>query len=428
MFKRLFVLPLLLCLAAAAAAQTQVEAPQLRFAIIPLTVDRGVPLQVVVTDKLRLKLNEPVHGRILEPVYAFDRAVIPSGTEILGTVTGFRPVGKWKRVMTMLGGDFTPVRKPDIRFDTLVFEDGSRIAIDTSVDRGSDVLVRYNDGVRAIVGAEKQPGKELLKAMLWGLAPYHPQSLPGGVHYKATLLKPLEFGTAVLGAGAFDKIGSDIPSGSLIYARLTTPLNSRTTKAGASVTAVLTNPVFSRDHLLIFPVGSRLVGEVDQVHPARALQHPGELAFKFTKIEPPLSILSANWPSKEIEGQMLGVQVAGEMTGLRIDQEGATRIVQSRQRFFAPAFALFNMSRGFNASSDSFAHAFTGSYTNSLAGRLLVGDSGLGLPAGIAARMFSPAGIGLSLFYAGRSVFVNILARGQEIDFPQNTPIEIRVD
>jgi len=165
-----------------------------------------------------------------------------------------------------------------------------------------------------------------------------------------------------------------------------------------------------------------------QVRAARRLQHTGELALKFTTIEPPLSILSAKWPAEDIDGRLLGVQVSGEMNRLRVDREGGMRIAQSKERFLAPAFALFNMSRGFNASSDSFAHAFTGSYTNSLAGRLLVGDSGLGLPAGIAARMFSPAGIGLSLFYAGRSVFVNILARGQEIDFPQNTPIEIRVD
>ena len=164
------------------------------------------------------------------------------------------------------------------------------------------------------------------------------------------------------------------------------------------------------------------------MRPAGRLKHAGELAFKFTRIEPPLSILSANWPAHDIDGRLLGVQVPGEMNGLRVDQEGATRIVQSRQRFFAPAFALFNMSRGFGGTSESFGRAFTGSYTNSLAGRLLVGDSGLGLPAGIAARMFPPVGIGMSVFMAGRSVFVNILARGQEIDFPVNTPIEIRVD
>src|SRR5206468_9343652 len=106
----------------------------------------------------------------------------------------------------------------------------------------------------------------------------------------------------------------------------------------------------------------------------------------------------------------------------------AMRITQGKQRFFPPALALFSMSRAFNATSDSLSRALTGSYTNSLFSRLLVGDPGLGLPAGIAARMFPPAGIGLSAFNAARSVFVNILARGQEIDFPLNTPIEIRVD
>ena len=433
MFKpqRLFLFVLFVCLTSSAFAQSERPVPELRFSIIPLTVAKGVPLQVVLTDKLHFKLHETVHGRVIEPVYAFDRVVIPSGTEVLGTITGVRSAGMWKRVSTMLGGDFTPVRDPQIRFDTLVFEDGTRMPIETSVDRGSDMLVRStgpSGQLKTITDGGKQSGNGFLKGMLWSLAPYHPQSIPAGLRYNATLQQPLEFGAAVLGAGAFEKVGSDPAAGSLIYARLTTALNSRTTKPGDAVTAVLTDPLFSRDHLLIFPVGSRLIGEVVQVHPAGRLQHTGELAFKFTKIEPPLSILSANWPKQEIDGRLLGVQVAGDMSRLRVDQEGTMRIAQTKQRFFAPAFALFNMSRGFNATSDSFGQAFTGSYTNNLFSRLLAGDPGLGLPAGIAARMFPPAGIGLSVFNAARAVFVNILARGQEIDFPLNTPMEIRVD
>ncbi len=432
MFKRhpLFICVLLLCLADSAFAQSERPVPALRFSIIPLIVDKGVPLQVVLTDKLHFKLHETVHGRLIEPVYAFDRVVIPSGTEVLGTITGFRSAGTWKRVSTMFGGDFTPVRDPQISFDTLVLEEGTRIPIETSVDRGTDTIVRFNGPsgqIKAITEVGKQSGG-LIKRMLWSLAPYHPQSIPAGLRYNATLLEPLEFGAAVLGTGAFEKVGSDPPVGTLIYARLTTALNSRTAKAGTAVTALLTDPMFSPDHLLIFPVGSRLIGEVVQVHPAGRFQHTGEMAFKFTTIEPPLSILSANWPSQDIDGRLLGVQVRGAMNRLRLDQEGAMRITQGKERFFAPALALFNMSRGFNATSDSFSRAFTGSYTNSLFSRLLVGDPGLGLPAGIAGRMLPPAGIGLSVFNAARSIVVNILARGQEIDFPLNTPIEIRLD
>jgi hypothetical protein len=438
------VFALLGCLTGAAYAQPAPATPTIRFTIVPLTVEKGFPLQVILTDKLHFKLHERVHGKIVEPVYAFDREVIPPGTDVVGTITGFRQRGKWKRVSSILGGDFTPVRDPQISFDALVLEDGTRIPIETSVEPGTDALVRFNGEAKrntaslkphlpetgqmqAITDAGKQSGN-LLKGMLWGLAPYHPQSVPAGLRYQATLLKPLELGSAILGIGALDRIGSEPPTGSMIYARLETPLNSRTTKSGATVKALLTNPLFSWDHLLIFPVGSRLVGEVVEVRPAGRLNRTGGLAFKFTKIEPPVSILAAKWPIQDVEGRLVGVQLGNEMNHVRIDQDGATSIAQSKERFVAPAFALFNMSRGFNTSSQSFSHALTGGYTASLISRLLVGDSGLGLPAGIAGRMIPPVGIGLGLYSAARSVFINILARGQEINFPVNTPIEIRVD
>src|SRR6266850_76823 len=439
------IFALSVCLTGSAYAQLAPATPNIRFTIVPLTVEKGFPLQVVLTDKLHFKLHEPVHGRIVEPVYAFDRKVIPPGTEVVGTITGFRQRGKWKRMSSILGGDFTPVRDPQITFDTLLLEDGTRIPIETSVEPGADTLVRFNGDAKqnkeslkphlpetgqmqALTNAGKQSGNELVKGMLWGLAPYHPQSMPAGLRYKATLLKPLELGSAILGIGALDRIGSEAPAGSVIYVRLETPLNSGTTKPGDTVKALLTNPLFSWDHLLIFPVGSRLEGEVVQARPAGRLKRTGELAFKFTKIEPPVSIFTARWPTQDVEGRLVGVQVGDEMSHVRIDQDGATSIARSKERFAAPAFALFNMGRGFNTSSQSFSHAFTGAYTGSLISRLLVGGSGLGLPAGIAGRMIPPVGISLGLYSAARSVFINIFARGQEIAFPVDTPIEIRVD
>src|SRR4029077_8348852 len=95
-----------LCLSAIAFAQsTDVR----RIAILPLTVDKDFPLKVSLTEKVRSKLNEPVNGKIVDAVYALDREVIPAGTQILGKVTALRSVGKWKRLSSMLGGDFTPL-------------------------------------------------------------------------------------------------------------------------------------------------------------------------------------------------------------------------------------------------------------------------------------------------------------------------------
>ncbi len=109
----------------AAYAQTAAFQIPIHFTIFPLTVKEGFPLQIMLTEKLHFKLGEPVRGKIVEPVYAFDREVIPSGTEALGKITGFRKGGTWKRVSSLLGADFTPVRQPLISFDTLVLDDGS---------------------------------------------------------------------------------------------------------------------------------------------------------------------------------------------------------------------------------------------------------------------------------------------------------------
>src|SRR5262249_18825464 len=151
-------------------------------------------------------------------------------------------------------------------FDTVVLEDGTRIPIEASVEQGTDTLVRFkgdkqktesvkphfpeSEQVRTYTDAPKQSGNDLFKAMLWSLAPYRPQSLPAGRRYKATLIEPLDLGMAVLGMGTLDRIGSEPPTGS-IYARLETPLNSRTAKPGATVKALLTNPLFSWDQRLI---------------------------------------------------------------------------------------------------------------------------------------------------------------------------------
>jgi hypothetical protein len=55
--------------------------------------------------------SAPVEAKLLEPVFAFDREVIPGGTAALGKVVRTQPVRKWQRVSAILNGDFTPLRR-----------------------------------------------------------------------------------------------------------------------------------------------------------------------------------------------------------------------------------------------------------------------------------------------------------------------------
>jgi hypothetical protein len=425
-----------------ASAQSSALQIPVHFTIVPLTVEKGLPLQVTLTDKVRFKVGEPVHGKIVEPVYAFDREVIPVGAEVIGKITGFKSGGTWKRITSLLAADFTPVRTPLIDFDTVVLGNGTRIPISTTVEAGTDTLVRYNGGlkqakdIKPTVELKDQTkalvstthGDDLLKGMLWNLAPYHPQSIPTGVRYKVTLLEPLDFGTAILGSGAFDKLGSAPSSGTTVFARLETALDSRTATQGAVVKAVLTRPVFSRDHLLLFPVGSRLVGEVVHAHPAGAFHHGGELSFKFTRIEPPASILLGTAPPQKLDGSLTGVLINHDMAQLRINELGDIRVTESKTRFFAPALAMVGVAKGFDFGAEPFGNALLGASEDNMLSRVMGTHSGFGLPAGIAGRMIPPVGIGLGFYGLGHAIFSNILSRGQEVRFPINTPLEVRLE
>jgi hypothetical protein len=402
--KPFLIVALIVCLGGAAHGQM--------LPFVPLTVEKGFPLEVTLTEKLRFKLNEPVRGKIVDSVFAFDRVVIPEGSEVLGRITGFDQGGTWKRMASALKGDFTPSRAPRIAFDTLVLPDGTRIPIKTGVHFETDAQVR----------------PDVFKNLLWGFSPYRPQSVPTGIRYRATLLEPLQFGGALLRRTALDLLGSQPSTGTIIYARLETALNSRTTQPGTNVQAVLTRPLFSWDDRVIFPIGSRVTGEVVGVRPSGLWHHTGEMTLNFTKIELPASILWPGVPAQYLTGNLSGVQLTPETKQVHISENGFASIVTSKERFVSPALAAVGLSRGFNNSADSFGRALADATGGSVIRRMLGGGPGLGLPAAVAGRMIPPVGIGLGLYSAGRSVFTNILARGPDINFPADTAIQIRVE
>jgi hypothetical protein len=424
--KLVFVCALLVC-SVAANAQSVGDIIN-----VPLIVVEGFPLQVTLTRKLRFKENELVHARILEPVYAFDREVVPLGSEVLGRITQLEKPGKWTRLFSMLGGDFTPLREPRIVFDTLVLAGGVRIPIDTFVVPGAEKVVRFNEkktekNLKALASTVKKPGKEGLKNFLWSLAPYHPQSLPVGTRFKAILLAPLDFGVEVFTAAELEQIGAQPPEDSTVAARLITPLDSRTSPPGAPVEAVLTQPLFSSNHRLIFPVGSIVRGEVLEVKGARMWHRNGQLAFRFRTIESPLSLMGT-LRVREIDGRLISVEVDRDKREVRIRDDGSAQIFESKTRFIAPGYALIKAGRSIDSGKDPFGRALVGAYRSKFAKRIGGNDPGLGLPASISSAMIPPVAIGLGFYGAARSVYSNFIGRGHDVTFSVNTLIEVRLD
>lgn len=403
---------------------------------VPLTVEQGFPLQVLLTEKVNFKENAVVHAKTMEPVYAFDREVIPAGTEVEGEITGFAKASKWSRISAMLGGDFTSIRAPQITFHTLVLANGDRISIETTVAPGTVKVVEssgsqlpVSDLKNSFAVTTKKSGKEQLKTWLWSMSPYHPQYLPEGTRLSAVLVTPLDFGEAIFQNGLLDDIGSEPPANSVVSVRLATALDSRTATPGTPVEATLTRPLFSTDHRLIFPVGSRVRGTVTQVTSARSRHRNGQMAFNLTTIEPPDSLMFAALQAHEVKGSLVSLGVTHDMKDLRISENGTARISESKKRFIAPIWSFIKAGRAVGASADSFETALLGAYRGKFLKQVTGGGgSGFGLPASISGAMVPPVGIGLGFYGAARSVYSTFLKRGRDINIPANTEMEVRLE
>src|SRR5258708_5516579 len=75
---------------------------------IPLTIPTGTPLRIALDERVRIDHSgEPVHGKVVETVYAFDQEVIPAGISGAGLIqknavpfgaggNGYYAEGEWK--------------------------------------------------------------------------------------------------------------------------------------------------------------------------------------------------------------------------------------------------------------------------------------------------------------------------------------------
>ena len=76
---------------------------------VSLAVPKGTALVVAIDKDVRvMHVGQPVHGRLVEPVYAFDKIVIPVGATVTGRVTGIAGPSKVMRTEAALDANFSP--------------------------------------------------------------------------------------------------------------------------------------------------------------------------------------------------------------------------------------------------------------------------------------------------------------------------------
>ena len=450
-------LPLSLCLFATGAAHAQgidpapkpaaasfatrdvhAATPAKPPATVALTVPKGTPLQIALDREVRVKkVGQAIHGRVMQPVYAFDKLVVPAGAEATGHITRLEPISRKHRFLSLLNANFTPAHKLQVEFDDIVLPDGKRVPIQTSVAPGSGQVIQLvtaganqkkktlKDEAQQKIAQEKQqarqewnlamqqvkaPGKKhRLERYALAELPVHPQYIDAGTLYFAELERPLAFGSEPLTAENSAKLGEAPPPGSLVHALLITPLDSGTTPKGAEVEAVISQPLFDNGHRLVLPEGSRLRGDVVQVKPARHMHRNGQIRLVFHELVPPEGV------SQQVAASFEGVQsAAGDH--VKLDSEGGAQATNPKSRYLNTSISL--ALAAFSSAGDGDADVMNNGAGGANSYRLI----GLALGVGI---HYDPLGMALGIAGASRSVYSHFLSRGQDVVFPKDTAMEI---
>jgi hypothetical protein len=413
---------------------------------IPLMIPKGTAVQVVLDREVRIqKVGQAVHGRVAEPVYAFDKLVVPIGTEVTGQITQLEGVSAGRRTLDVLNADFTPSRKVQIRFDALELSDGRHIPIETIVTPGSGQVIQFvtsadpekkkgvkdaasekanqtkeeakrqwNDAMKQV----HEPGK-MHKIVRYGVAqlPVHPQYIDAGTVYFAELEKPLDFGTEPLTPEIAASLNAPPPPGSSVHVRLITGLSSATARKGDEVEAVLSKPLFDGNRLVL-PQGSRLKGAVLQVRPARRLSRNGQLRMVFHELVLPDGL------QQKVEASLEGVQAA-KGQDVKLDSEGGAEANSPKTRYLTTGVTV---ALAF-ASARGDPDARNGDVNGNTNSRLAGGAGGfklVGIVIGVCVHS-QPLGMAMGAYGASMSVYSHFIARGRELEFPKNTAMEVAI-
>jgi len=416
--------------------------------VAPLTmrmsIAEGTPIKVALDSEVRVReVGQTIHAKTTEPIYAFDKLLIPVGTVVNGKVSAIDGVPKMVRTMQAANGNFSPLRKVHVQFDEMVMADGRKIALHTVATPAPDGVLQFvsaNDAKKNKVqeaasnkvsqtrqaihqqwsDLQKQihePGKmHKVKRAVIAELPVHPQYLDAGTSFNAILQQPLDFGTEAVKPEALSNIGTPPPTGSVVHARLATGLSSATAKKGDPVEAVITEPLVASNHLIL-PEGSMIKGSVVQVAPARRLGRNGQLRILFREVVPPNGI------EQKVETNLEGVAVAkGEH--LKLDNEGGAEVTTPRTRYLTTGIQIMlaasqaSPDRDAGQGGSSFGEAGNGA-ANGASGFKLIG---MAVAIGANSRVVRA---GLGSYGAALSIYYHFLARGRDVVYPKDMAMVI---
>jgi hypothetical protein len=411
-----------------------------------LTLPIGTPLPVQIENHLPMRVGQTVRAQLIYPVYADNTLVLPAKTIVNGTVVELRSDHS-RRVHAALGGDFTPFRKPVVRFTSFVLADGAAVPFtsDDATDgapifravappptKGGFLRRQFNgllsvgrSDVAIFTGPEK--GDRFVQ-FIYSQIPYHPQRIEKGtawtIENSQSVEIPVQPPPPALAEAAPPKRHfweEPVPpaepaktdTGSwMVQAYLDEPLSSETSKEGQAIKATVAQPVLNPDNTIAIPQGSTLIGAVTRAKPSRKFGRTGVLTFNFRQLQVP------NEETRTVETRLTGADSARDIA---LDSEGQAKS-KPQDKISLPIILALMASRPL----DRDAHNGVGG-SNSLGKNSVGGAAGLGLIGTVIGLSGGSPNVAAAIGYYGaaRAFFYRWVAHGQKIDFAKNTRIVV---
>jgi hypothetical protein len=378
-----------------------------------------------------MKAGESIEGRLVFPVFAGGKLVIPQNTQVQGRVVALQP-DKTTRRHARLRGDFTPFHVADVQFNQLILPGGPVAIVTDGAQIGSPIDHLSTPGVtprQSVFSRYWNQAKSQLHdrvayftppglgdralQLLYHQLPCHPERIEAKTTWSTDLAEPLPLPDSVSSEST-----SPIQSPSMapgkpetwsVNALLTANLTSASAKPGDPVHAVVVEPVFDQDRRLVVPQGSVLVGKVTTAKAARPLGRSGKLRFTFQEVRFP------GGPNRAVEGSLGGADAESHQ-GLSLDAEGT---ISPRNQSSVIAPLLLTVLAGRALDDDGNFTAQTGVASN--------GFGLIGRVVGVAAGSRNLAA-GIGYYAAALSFYENFLHPGRDVVFPRNTRIEIETN
>jgi hypothetical protein len=418
-----------------------------------LTVSSGAAFRVEVLRRTRLQRGRLIQGRLLEPIYADSRLLIPSGALLEGRIATVRPAARGKRLDAKFHGDFTPLNEPIIQWTLRSRNDGSsyQLLAESAAGAGSTLYFRssraghqslFRRSWSSLMGRKYSavstvtaPHKwERLQKYFWSQMPYHPQYIDENTQYEMALTSDLQLpagptpavssptglspevsspGVSSPGVSSNDtqtNLNQQKPLEHLVsvHSRLRTDLNSSNAKPGDPVEAIVTQPVLDTNNELIIPQGSILHGKVLHVAAARRWGRNGTLRFSFNELTLPSGF------RQDVEATPTAIESSPEAK-LAIDQEGGAAAQTDRSILAPLVMGLLSASA-------------IGDDDGGL-GKTAISSNGFALIGHLAAIGIGSRYVGGCIGAAGtgRAIYTRWLAHGNDTHFSNDTEVMLEM-